>query len=627
MDEEKNTGKIEDTPVSDEQEDEYLEKLSEDEKKENTEEKDMSDEKDKSGSQKPEEKDSNEVEFTNDPDVDEAVDKIVNEESDKLLEAEDEAKEREFSPPVQKKSLKTKLKNLVIAWWSNKRLRYSTFAGLALLFIIAIFVPFTRYGMLNLAGVRVSSSMVVLDSKTGLPLENIPVKLRNKEARTNEEGYVSFNELKQGPSAVIIEKRGYAKYEKLITLGWGSNRLDNQEILATGAQYVFVLSDWLSKKPVTDEAEASSGEDIARSNEEGRIALTVGDVDGNAEVVVSAKGYRDETFKLTDLLDADNEVKMVPAKKHAFVSNRNGEYDLYKIDVDGKNEEVLLAATGEEREIPFVLPHPTRDVVAYISSRDGDVNKDKFVLDGLFVIDVADSKTYKVARSEQMQIIGWVGNKLVYVAVIEGVSAGNSQRSKLVTYDLDTKEREDIASSNYFNDVKLVNDTLYYAVSSYAVPQSQAKLFSVDIDGENKQTVVDAQVWTIIRESFDTLLFNAIDLQWFEQKNDEPAVKLTTQPASRASRVYSTSPNGEQAIWVDVRDGKGVLLNYDIEAKSDKILLTESGISDPVYWLTNQHIVYRVSTSQETADYILSPATGEFKKIADVIGNRSRYFY
>ncbi|MCA9324360.1 DUF5050 domain-containing protein, partial [Candidatus Saccharibacteria bacterium] len=320
-------------------------------------------------------------------------------------------------------------------------------------------------------------------------------------------------------------------------------------------------------------------------------------------------------------------VKMVAAKKHAFVSNRNGNYDLYAIDADGKNEKILLAATSKEREVPFVLPSQDRNVVAYISSRDGDVNKSNFILDGLFIVDTDNGDTYKVTRSEQLQLIGWSGNKLIYVAVIEGVSAGNSQRSKLISFDLDSRERTDLAAANYFNDVKLVGDTVYYSISSYAVPASQAKLFSIKPDGTEKNTVVNTQVWSIIRKDFDTLLFNAIDLQWFEQVGDGEPKKLDVEPAQKVPRIYSVSPDGMNALWVDVRDGKGVLLNYQTEPKKEDVLVTEAGLGDPVYWLDNTHFVYRVSTTQETADYVMSIDGGESQKLADVVGNRSRYFY
>jgi hypothetical protein len=261
-----------------------------------------------------------------------------------------------------------------------------------------------------------------------------------------------------------------------------------------------------------------------------------------------------------------------------------------------------------------------------VSSRDGDTNKDGFILDGLFVVDTFTAETYKITRSEQLQVIGWSGNKLIYVAIVEGVSAGNSQRSKIVSYDLDTKERIDLASSNYFNDVKLVDGTVYYAVSSYAVPRAQAKLFSVTPDGKDKQTVVDEQVWSIGRADFETMFFNTESNEWYEKKLDGVVLKLDTQPVQQESRIYTVSPDGTRAVWVDVRDGKGVLLSYRLDDKKEAAVKITSGLMDPVYWINDSQVVYRVTTSQETADYVVSLDGGEAQKIADVVGNRSRYF-
>lgn len=567
-----------------------------------------------------------ELEFNNDASIDEAVDKIVNEESDELLAVEDKIHGGEFTPPVKKTGFKAKIKSLCSKWWDNKRLRYGALIGLLLIIIIAMFVPVTRYGILNTAGVRVSSSMTVVDSKTGLPLKNIPVKLQGQEHKSDDDGYVSFSNLKQGKTNLVIDKRGYANLDKTITLGWGSNPIGEQSITATGTQYTFLLVDWLSGQPVKN-GEATSGEDVAQSDEEGRIILTVGEQSSETSAEISADGYRKEVFLLDELNQEESIIKMVPSKKHTFVSNRSGEYDLYKIDVDGTNEEMLLQASTKEREVPFVMSHPTRDVVAYISSRDGDVNSGNFVLDGLFIIDVINSETYKVTRSEQLQLIGWSENKLIYVAVIEGVSAGNSQRSKLISYDLDTKERTELASSNYFNDVKLINKTVYYAVSSYGVPQAQAKLFSIDTDGKNKKTLVEEQVWSIIRKDYTNLQFSAVDLRWYEQEIGSEVKKVDVVPVTRNSRAYSVSPNSEKAVWVDIRDGKGVMLLYDIVQKTEAVILTESGLGSPVEWLNNSTLIYRISNSQETADYVFNIEGTESKKIADVLGNQSRYFY
>jgi Tol biopolymer transport system component len=558
--------------------------------------------------------------------IDDAVDEIVAEDADKLMQVEDAVRTRQFMPPtVEKRTLFGRIKHFFRAWWQNTRLRNATLITFFLISVAVVLVPFSRYMLLNAVGIRVQASMTIVDSESGRPLKNILVSLQGYEARTNDDGYVSFMELKQGNSTFKVDRKGFAPLEKTLTLGWGTNPLGEQSLLATGARFRFTLKDWLSGAILKD-AEATSGEYVGQSDEDGTVELVMGEVADDAEIILSAKGYRNETRKVVDVSDEIIEQTMVPSKKHAFVSNRDGKYDLYTIDVDGKNEKLSLGGTGKEREVPYVLPHQNRDIIAYVSSRDGDTNKDGFILDGLFVVDTFTAETYKITRSEQLQVIGWSGNKLIYVAIVEGVSAGNSQRSKIVSYDLDTKERIDLASSNYFNDVKLVDGTVYYAVSSYAVPRAQAKLFSVTPDGKDKQTVVDEQVWSIGRADFETMFFNTESNEWYEKKLDGVALKLDTQPVQQESRIYTVSPDGTRAVWVDVRDGKGVLLSYRLDDKKEAAVKITSGLMDPVYWINDSQVVYRVTTSQETADYVVSLDGGEAQKIADVVGNRSRYF-
>ncbi len=562
--------------------------------------------------------------FQPDPEVDAAVDDIVRTESDESI-AEADAKLSALAESKNKRSLKGKIKGAFTAWWENRPARYGTFAGLFILFTLIVLLPTTRYTVLNLAGVRVSSSMTVVDSQTKLPLKNIHVQLQDKYAATDNEGNVTLTDLKLGSSQLIITKTGYADTDKQIVLGWGSNPIGKQEIIATGEQFTFVLSDWKSDQKIV-EAEAVSGESSAKADENGKIILTVGleDIE-NIEVTIKAQGYRDETLSGDELSEDVINLKMVPAKKHVFVSNRDNQYDLYKIDVDGQNEEIILKATGKEREVPMVTIHPNRNITAFVSSRDGDENKDRFILDGLFIVDLETGETEKITRSEQVQVIGWHDNKLVYLQIIEGTSAGSSQRSKIISYDLISGEKNDLATANYFNDVELVGDTLYYAVSSYGVPGSQAKLFTVEVDGRETKKLVDYQVWNIFRSDYSKLLFSAENQKWYSAEIGKEAVE-TSQVAAPNARNFVDNPKGDTTAWVDIRDGKGVLLKSNTKDFSEEQVITLPGLSSVQYWLNDSTLVFRIISNDETADYVLNLEKGEPQKITDITASRNTYF-
>lgn len=562
--------------------------------------------------------------FKPDPDTDKAVDDIVRTESDEVI-AQTDAKIAALQETKNKKSLKQKIAGFFAAWWNNLPARYGTIAGLFVLAVLVVFLPVTRYATLNLFGVRVNSSLTVIDSQTRLPLKNINVTLQDKTAITDSEGNVAFSELKLGSSQLTITKRGYADNSKTLTLGWGSNPLGEQELLATGERFTFVLSDWQTGEPLT-KAEATAGENSAVADDKGKIILTVGEENISAVTVeISGEGYRTETLTSDQLPDDELAIKMVPSKQHVFVSNRNGQYDLYKIYVDSEYEELLLGATKQEREVPYVLPHPTKNLVAFVSSREGDTNQEGFVLDGLFIIDVDSGESNRIARSEQLQLIGWSGDKLVFWQVVEGTSRANPERSKIISYDTQSSERKDLAAANYFNDVKLVGDTVFYAVSSYAVPQSQAKLYRVSVNGEDPTKLLDKQAWGIYRTAHNRLLFNAEDQKWYERVNDGLIEEVANQTNPQDIN-FVDSPDGKHTAWVEIRDGKGVLLVADTEKLEEQQIVNMPGLNSALYWANNTSLVFRVVSNSETADYMVDITKKEPRKIVDVTATQNLYY-
>src|SRR5581483_4649063 len=151
-----------------------------------------------------------------------------------------------------------------------------------------------------------------------------------------------------------VSNRAFAAQSKAYTVGWGSNPLSAVSLTPTGIQYSFTTVDFLSNKPVA-KAQAESGapadtesstEANAQSDDKGKLLLTVDKAeDQQLQVTIKAKGYRDEVVMINADDKTDHLVKLVPACKEVFVSKRSGNYDLYTIDVDGKNEKLVLAGT------------------------------------------------------------------------------------------------------------------------------------------------------------------------------------------------------------------------------------------------------------------------------------------
>ena len=562
-----------------------------------------------------------------DSETDKAVDDIVAHESDALLDAEDEKLEAAFDN--KQPNLAQRVKSFFSAWWHNKKARTATIVVLLLIVAGVIAYPASRYFVLNSAGVRSKASLVVLDDSTQQPLKNVKVSLSGQTADTDQNGRVHLEHLKLGKQDLKIERRAFAPTTQKVTIGWGSNPLGDFKITPTGSQYAFVITDFLSGKPI-EKIEAVQGELSAFSDAEGKLKITVEDSESNeVTIIIKGNGLREEKLVFNADTKTEQAVQMVPARKHAFISKRSGKYDVYKIDADGKNEEKILVGSGSEKEDMVLVPHPTENVIALVSTRSNQRNKDGFLLSTLTIINLDNNFTVNVTQSERVQIADWFGDRLAYVEIAAGTSGNNPNRHKLSSYDYKNETKTELASTNTFNSVSSSGGYIYYAPSS-AYQTGKIYFYRIKADGTNRQTVLNKEVWNVFRTDYDKLAMS-VEQAWYEHKiSENKTSSLSGEPANLKSRVYSDSPDRKHSLWVDQRDGKGVLLNLDLTTKEEQELRAQSGLSNPVYWLNNSSIVFRIKTDQETADYAMSINGGEPKKIKNVThtaGLDNWYYY
>lgn len=564
---------------------------------------------------------------------DSAVDDIVSKEGDVVLKAEDEKQKKAIAVPRKAsfgRKVVTKLKNL----WSKPYIR-RTALGLALAIVVAtVAVPTSRYFVMNTAGIRSRASITVFDNSTKLPLKNVTVSMSGLSVQTDKNGLASFKNIKLGKTIVKIEKRAFAEITQVSTIGWGSNPLGELSLTPVGSQYDFMVTDFLSGNPIKG-IEATSGIASALSDDEGKIKLTIDSDDipetDEIKATISGEGYRDEVITI----DAKNKeatlVSLVPARKHVFISKRSGQYDVYKIDADGKNEGLLLKGTGSERSDITLALHPNFELAALVSTRDNLRNSDGFLLSTLTIINVAEEESpAKVISSERIQLVGWSGTRLVFVKIAAGASASNPKRHRLISYDTKTSKSNELASSNYFNDVSMVGNIVYYSPSS-AYQNQATSLRSVNADGNNDQVVLNKEVWNVFRLKYDELVLS-VSQEWHSYDITTKKITLLDgQPADLRSRVYTDNPKQDKSLWIDKRDGKGVLLIHDItnETNEDEVLHTASGLNTPVTWLNDNIVLYRIRTDSETADYVMNINGGEHKKLVDVTntGGLDNWYY
>lgn len=530
---------------------------------------------------------------------------------------------------IKKPGIGSRFKTAWRAWWRSPIKRSVSLAVVVIGLLVVILAPPSRYFILNSAGVRGSASLIILDDSTTQPLKNVNVTLGGQMGQTDKDGKVRLQKLRLGKNQLVIEKRAFAPLEKTVVLGWGSNPLGTVKVKPVGSQYSFTITDYLSSKPV-HKAEAVSQEATAISNENGEIKLTLDtkDEQQTIDVTIQARGYREEKIVLNLNNQQAVAVQLVPDKPHVFVSRRSGRYDVYRIDADGKNEQKVLSGSGSERDDLVLVPHPSKGYVALVSTRENVRNRDGFLLSTLTLIDLEDNTPSKLAQSERIQLIDWVGDRLVYVQIAAAASAESPQRHRLMSYDLETGKTKELAAANYFNDVLAIGNNIFYAPSG-AYSADKAAFFKIAADGGAKQTVLNQEVWNVFRTDYDKLVL-AVGQEWQEYHiSSNKSVRLSGEPANLKSRVYVESPDRQRNLWIDQRDGKGVLLAYNVADKEDKTVHERSGLNNPVRWLNDSAVIFRVSSTQETADYVMSLDGGQPRKLKDVTNTSGidRWYY
>jgi len=565
-----------------------------------------------------------------DPKIADAVDDIVAHESDEVLKAEDEERNGEAEPPKQKRSFKEWIRKV----WAIPAARWGIIIGVILLLIATAVVPASRYFILNTVGVRASLGTTVVDSSTLLPLKNVTVSVNGVSAQTDNKGVAKLEHLKLGSATMQVSKRAFTTITQNLPIGWGSNPEGQQRLSASGTQYTFVVVDFLSGKPIP-KAEATSGEGNAISDKNGKIVLSL-DTSGKADqdeigIQITASDYRDETVKITASNKETNSVKMVPSRKDVFISNRSGKYDIFTIDVDGKNEKKIVSGTGIERADQDLAVQQNGDLAAYVATRENARNSDGYLLSTLYLIDTKSGNLTKIDQSEQIQLVGWGSDgHLVYVKIAAGASGANPKRYRLITVNSkNTNETKEIASANAFNDVVMAGDKVLYAPSNALNDNPNPGLFIVSADGTGSVTITSKETLNIFRTDHNTVTVNASGTFYTYKIGSAPNTMAVTANQSSINRLYIDSFTGNKSLWVDNRDGKGLLLSYDKTTQKDSTLASQIGLKLPVFWLNDNDAVFRVNDGKQTADYVINVNGGEAKRIQDVsdVAGIGRWYY
>ncbi len=550
-----------------------------------------------------------------DPETDKAVEDITKTDGDEVLEAQDTLAQKDV---VMKPKLWERFKNDWGDWWDNPRKRYATIATIVLLLAIIFTFPASRAYMLNLVGVRSTITVTVLDGTTNLPLKGATVTVAGVSGQSSTNGTVSLSGVKLGTQTATITKSAFATATLQPNIKTGTTALGSVALKAVGTQFSFVFTDYVSGKTVTT-AEVSSGQANAQSNKNGKAILTVAPSEKTSLTAsVTAKGYRTEQVTIDTTAPAKPyNVQLVTATKEVFVSKQSGSYDLYTEDVDGKNRNTILTGTGTETQNIALSVSPDGTKAVLVSTRDNQHDSQGYLLSTITTVDVATGKSTAIDHADGVQLLGWSGSKVVFEETVASASAANPNRQRIFSYDTATNKKVQLAAANYFNGTALVGDAVYYIVAS-SDPGVTDSFSKISVDATAKQTIASQEIWSLTRTGYNSFALET-PTGWQAYTVGASTLKTGTAPSTYASREYTDNSDSSQSLWVDIRDGKGVLLTYDTKGAKDTVIASQAGLTNPVRWLDSTSAVVRVVTPSETADYVVNLAANAVpKKITDV---------
>ena len=513
-------------------------------------------------------------------------------------------------------SFGAKFKRALVAWWRSPRQRYGTIGAVLTCAILLLTIQPTRAFIMNAVGIRSSVMLSVVDQSTKLPIESAMINIGGKSAKTDASGQVTFRGLHVGSQDLTISKPGFATHTKNVRLGMRVTDLGDIRLRPVGQQLRFIVTDYLSGKPVSN-VDFVSGEATTKSDDKGHALLTLASTDNTtAPVTISSQGYRTEKHTVQAGDKGPQKLRLVPSAKLAYISKKSGRYDVYKVDVDGKNEAVLLPGTGLEGPTIRALASPDNQYVAVVSSRENKRNSQGYLLNTLTLVDIKTGEAQTIQQAEQLNIIGWVDNTIVFQETSIGASAANPNRQKILSYNTESGNKKQLASANYFNDALLIGDSAYYTVSATDVAAKDS-FVKIDIDGSNRKAYYSQDLWSLVREDYTNFKLQT-PTKWLIFNTESLKVTDSVPPNDMYSRAFVDGPKRQRSAWVDTRDTVGVLMIRNLAIKQDRQIASMKNLQGVVSWLNERVVVVRVANYSEVADYVVSLDGGEPVKVADV---------
>lgn len=487
----------------------------------------------------------------------------------------------------------------------------------AVFFTGLLIIPLTRWPILNMAGFRGTLQVIVTSNQTKKEVTGALIRLNDgTQNTTNSSGTVKFKGVKLGPQELLIQKPGYGDLSQHITVGLGTTEQKSQ-VKVIGIKLDVDVKNWLTNTPI-EGALVSYKKESSESDKTGRATIIVPPTEEKSvEIQITAPGYATKKTK-AELAVESREVTLVSAQKDYFVSKRDGKFDLFSANLDGSEQRKIIEATGKELSDLLQLSiHKNNKQALLVANREGKTVNGRFVA-GIYLVDLEKSTLKKVDEGSDVNVLGWNGDVIAYTASPSDLKYNDPNFNRLQTLNIQNQKVSTIAEANYFSVAMVAQSKIFYVPTDPYQAVADGSLTSYDLGTKSKKSyLAGKQIRYAGRASYQTLELLDNNNQSYELQINNGSTKAIDRK-NITNLVFQTSPNSTQAIWQEIRDGQGTLLQKNIKSNDEKVVVKAGGLVNPIRFVSDDLAVVRVVTSQETADYVVSLSASKMVKIVDV---------
>lgn len=524
--------------------------------------------------------------------------------------------------------------------WIVAHKRISVPVMIVIILVILSAIPFTRYALAGTV-LKQSFTVKVLDQETQKPVTSADVTLAGKTVKTDNKGQAALK-VKVGPSKLSIQKKYYEDASRDVTVPILKQKdVAVLKVKATGRQVSVTVSNAISGKPVPNAKVTALGTE-AKTGKDGVAVLVLPADKQTVEATLSAPNFN--TTKSTVKVTASpklNVLNLTPAGKVYFLSNRDGNIDVVKTNLDGTDRQMVLAGTGKEDRYQTVLL-ASRDwkYLALYSKRDGGEKPKLFLIntstDRLTTMDEGDADFELIGWSDHRFLYKVTRNKQLWEPNREALKSFNAEDGHITTLDQSGAEYDGaIYIYEFFHGYNIVDGKLIYATTWRSnvfqnlyyynlIPKQPRKMDSirvVGVDGKDKKDL----------KTFDNTSNPNIDARLYEPKSVEFAFSILKdyefyeyeggglkQIQTTIEKFYNTpypthlqSPSGSKTLWSESRDGKNTIFVGDDEGKGEQSVAAIEG-SQVFGWFTDDYVLVSKKGSEL---YILPSTAGSNKSL------------